>query len=245
MAGGTPNYQTNQTFPTYVNDGLRFTNKSVNENEILNFSHWWKEQINLYGIETTYFTSNYSLTGHDALYGEHTTKAFSAGQKIVMAVEMSETSPILTKFGITGDDDVTAFVHVDAFVSVFGAGKEPGVGDVFELSEYGSDRFGGRGPKKFEITGRLDQDISKINPLMGHYIWLITAKRHDFSFEPGLSGENLSTQPADTSYVGRLSGGENDPTPQSDYINNIDEQSKNIFNYDAYSSSDDDVYGDY
>ena len=117
--------------------------------------------------------------------------------------------------------------------------------DVFELSEYGNDRFGGRGPKKFEITQRLDQEVSKINPLKGHYVWLLTAKRHDFSFEPGLSAENASTHPADTSYVGRLSGGENPATPQSSYINDIDAASKEIFDYDAYEDSDDNVYGDY
>ena len=163
-----------------------------------------------------------------------------------MAVELSETSPILAKFGLTSDDDVTAFFHVDSFTASFGlATAEPNVGDVFELSEYGNDRFGGRGPKKLEITQRLDQEVSKINPLMGHYVWLLTAKRHDFSFEPGLSAEKASTQPADTSYVGRLSCGENPATPQSSYINDIDAASKEIFDYDAYEDSDDNVYGDY
>ena len=246
MAGGNPNYNKNRSSPTYVNTGVRFLDKDVNENELLNFSGWWKEQISLFGQEVTYFSTNFSLTGHDPLYGEDPPRAFSTGKKVIMAVELSETSPILAKFGLTSDDDVTAFFHVDSFTASFGlATAEPNVGDVFELSEYGNDRFGGRGPKKFEITQRLDQEVSKINPLMGHYVWLLTAKRHDFSFEPGLSAEKASTQPADTSYVGRLSGGENPATPQSSYINDIDAASKEIFDYDAYEDSDDNVYGDY
>ena len=249
MAGGSQDYKLNKTFPTYIGDGttttLRFLDKERNANEILNFSSWWKEQLQIYGQEVTYYTSNYSLSGHDAVYGEHTTKTFSDGKKMIMGVELSEISPILSKFGLLGDDDVTALVHIDAFADSFGVSSEPNVGDVFELSEYGTGRAGGRGAKKFEITQRLDQDIEKINPLMGHFVWLLTAKRHDYSYEPGLSAENVSDQPSDTSYVGRVSGGENPATGQSDYINDIDAASKKIFNYDAYSDSDDNVYGDY
>ena len=80
---------------------------------------------------------------------------------------------------------------------------------------------------------------------MGHYVWLLTAKRHDFSYEPGLSAEKGSNQPSDTSYVGRLSGGDNTASPQSNYLNDVDAASKKIFDYDKYSDSADDVYGDY
>ncbi|MAF25904.1 hypothetical protein CL634_10065 [bacterium] len=245
MAGGKPNYTTNTALQTYVNTGLRFLDKEANANELLNFSNWWEEQINLFGQEVTYFSSNYSLTAHDPVYGEHTNKTYSAGKKVIMAIELTELAPELSKFGLMADDEVTAFMHVDSFTTSFGDGTEPTAGDVFELTEYGSDRFGDRGPKKFEITHRLDQEVENINPLMGHYVWLITAKRHDFSYEPGLSAEDASTQPSDTSYVGRLSGGDNAASSQSTSINDVDAASKKIFDYDKYSDTDDNVYGDY
>ena len=71
---------------------------------------------------------------------------------------------------------------------------EPKSGDVFKLTEYGSDRPGERDGKLFEITERLDQDINKINPLLGHYVWLLKAKRYETSFEPGLTAEKGNTQ---------------------------------------------------
>ena len=49
MAGGNPNYNKNRSSPTYVNTGVRFLDKDVNENELLNFSGWWKEQFSLFG----------------------------------------------------------------------------------------------------------------------------------------------------------------------------------------------------
>jgi hypothetical protein len=61
---------------------------------------------------------------------------------------------------------------------------EPKAGDVFELSEYGDDRPSNRQAKFFEITQKLDQDISEINNLQGHYVFLLKAKRLDYSFEP-------------------------------------------------------------
>lgn len=245
MAHVNPNSKKNSTLTNYDSKNIRFLHKTDNANEMANFSNWWREQINLYGTETAYYTNNYQTSAHDAVYGEHTTKTFSASASLVMGIELTEISPILTKFGLTSDDDVTAFIHFDDYTAALGAGTEPSVGDVFELAEYGSDRPGDRGPKKFEITQRLDQEVTKINSLLGHYVWLITAKRFDYSYEPGLSPEQSSTQPADTTQVGRLSGGTNTATPQSSEINQIDTKSKEIWDYDAYGNSNDNVYGDY
>ena len=240
-----PNYKSNSKLSNWKDQNLRFVEKANNANERENFSAWWREQINIFGTEVAYYTNNYQTSGHDAVYGEHSTKTFSTSAKLVMGIELTEMSPILTKFGLDGLDDVTAFVHIDDYTAAIGSGTEPGVGDVFELSEYGNDRPGGRGLKKFEITQRLDQDISKINPLLGHYVWLITAKRFDYSYEPGLNPEKLSHQPSDSTQVGRLSGGENTATTQSTDINQIDAKSKEIWDYDAYGNSNDNVYGDY
>ncbi len=67
---------------------------------------------------------------------------------------------------------------------------EPKAGDVFELTEYGDDRPNNRQSKFFEITEKLDQDISQINNLQGHYVFLLKAKRLDYSFEPNINFNN-------------------------------------------------------
>ena len=121
---------------------------------------------------------------------------------------------------------------------------EPKSGDVFTLSEYGDDRPEGRGGKSFEVTQRLDQESSKINPLMGHYVWMVNAKRLEYTFNPGLTAEKKSDQVTDTSFSGRLSGHTNPQTnTKVDSTNDSTTESKKIF--DFTTDGDDDVYGDY
>jgi len=76
----------------------------------------------------------------------------------------------------------------------FGPIVEPKAGDVFELTEYGDDRPNDRQAKFFEITEKLDQDISQINNLQGHYVFLLKAKRLDYSFEPTINFNNTGVQ---------------------------------------------------
>jgi len=76
----------------------------------------------------------------------------------------------------------------------FGPIVEPKAGDVFELTEYGNDRPNNKQSKFFEITEKLDQDISQINNLQGHYVFLLKAKRLDYSFEPNINFNNVSSE---------------------------------------------------
>lgn len=126
---------------------------------------------------------------------------------------------------------------------------EPKAGDVFVMSEYGRGRPGNRSGIQFEITEVLDQDVSQMNQLGGHYVWMLKAKRFDFSFEPGLSAERGSDQVFDSSFNGILSGGEQDKSPDRKYeeqhpLKNIDEVSKNVV-FDMPANDNTDVYGDY
>ena len=191
--------------PIYTSD-IRFTDKGLNSNERDNFYGYFKEQINLYGQKTEYFIHNYALSAHDAIYGEQPSATYSDGIEFVMFVELNEQSILLGQFGLTGDDEVTAYVPISGFYDTFGPGKEPKSGDVFTLTEYGDDRPGDRAGKSFEITQRLDQEVgSDINPLMGHYVWFLKAKRLDYTFEPGLTAERGADQVYDGSFAGRLS----------------------------------------
>lgn len=231
---------------------FRFTDKVHTTQDRLVYYTFFQEQIDLYGQNVLYYTYNYQLSAHDSIYGESTTANFLSGRQVLMYVELNESSVFLSKFGLQSDDEVTAFMTISGFYHALSAlsastpyeKPEPKAGDVFTLFEYGDDRPGGRGGKSFEITQRLDQEVSQINPLLGHYVWLIKAKRLDYTFNPGLTGEKKSNQVYDDSFAGRLSGGDNPQTATKDYIESADSLSDSIFDYDAYGS-DDDVYGDY
>ena len=223
---------------------VRFLKKDVNLNERTNYTKWWKEQIELYGTQVDYYVNNYALSGHDFLYGEQTTQQYSAPKKIVMALTLNENAVVLGKFGLIADDEITAFVSISSYESVFGDGYEPKSGDVFDLEEFGRERPNSRGGKMFEITERLEQDVNAINPILGHYVWLIKAKRFDYSFEPGLSGEQVLNQVYDDSFAGRLAGGSNPKTDDKIYSDEVDSSSADVFDYSSYGNNDD-VYGDY
>ena len=206
----------------FDNTPVRFLNKELNSNERNNYNSWWGEQIQMYGTETTYFTNLQTIDTQDNLYGEEPTSGFQPGRKLVLVLNLNENAIVMQKFGLVSDDEVTAFVHIDEYYKIFGDNQEPKAGDVFELSEFGTDRPGGRSGKHFEITERIDQDVEQINPLIGHYIWLIKAKRHDYSFEPNIPREAESTQVED----------------------DVRQDSLKIFDYTKYGDPDD-VYGGY
>lgn len=226
-------------YPFFYEDNpcFRYTNKANNNCERITYSNYWREQINLYGQQVGYIVNNTTTLSADMLYGEQPTQAYSPPQNIVIAINLNENALMLSKFGLVSDDEVTAFIHISAFYEAFGYGKEPKSGDLFQLVEYGSDRPGGRNGNIYEITQRLDQDIAQINPLMGHYVWLIKAKRFEYSFEPGVTPEAVNDQIFDDTKNSTASGA-NKPYP---YSVNID--SKNIFDYDKTDYGN--VYGGY
>ena len=190
----------NNCFPGLVQDDQtcwRFTDKDNQQYERLLFDNWWREIINQFGVKTTYYVNTFNLLSADNIYGEQPTKTFAPPIEFVMGVNLNENAINLSKFGFLSDDEITAYVHYQSFQASFSAQLssvwesqynviEPKAGDVFQLSEYGDDRPSNRQAKYFEITEKLDEDIAQINPLAGHYIFLVKAKRYDYSFEPGI-----------------------------------------------------------
>lgn len=244
------NYSAGGNVPHQDAGGVRHLHKELNENARALYNSWWQEQIFQFGTEVDYFQSQYSLSAHDSLYGEEPTAAYNDPVKMVVAFELNESAIVLNKFGIVGDDEITGYIGIDTFWQVLSTDgdpkPEPKSGDVFKLTEYGShDRIGGRDGKIFEITDRVEQDVSKINPLIGHYIWLIKAKRYDYSFEPGLQPEGGSNQVFEDSKTGLLSGFTQPASPEKKYNDSSTEQSNDVFNYGQYYESNDDVYGGY
>lgn len=234
---GHPEIVTYPNANNNVNDCFSFVNKTNNQGDIALQNVYWKEQITLYGQTVNYIINNTTTLSADMLYGEQPTQEFSPPVKLKMLIELNENALILSKYGLQADDEITAFIHISSFYEIFGYPKEPKSGDLFQLSEYGNDRPGGRNGKMFEITERLDEESSKINPLMGHYVWLLKAKRFEYSFEPGVSGENVNDQVFDDAKNNAVSGA-NKP-----YGFNISDESKKIFDYSG--TGYDSVYGGY
>jgi hypothetical protein len=240
----------------------RFTDKSIQESERFLFSNWWREQINQFGVKVKYFVNTYNVLSANNLYGEEPTKVFADPREIIIAATLNENAITLSQFGFQSDDDITAYIHISSFYDEFYTLSavwetqynivEPKAGDIFQLSEYGDDRPNNRQAKYFEITEKLDEDISQINNLAGHYVFLIKAKRLDYSFEPNIPFNNLTSgisgnsQIYEDSFAGRLSGGVNEQsqTKKDNYdLYNADSISKeDVFDM---SVNDTDVYGDY
>tara|TARA_A100000171_G_scaffold52827_1_gene73425 strand:+ start:2722 stop:3525 length:804 start_codon:yes stop_codon:yes gene_type:complete len=245
----------------------RFTDKSIQSSERVLFSNWWREQLNQFGVKVNYFVNTYNVLSADNFYGEQTTKIFAEPRRITLAVTLNENAITLSQFGFESDDEITAYIHISSFYDDFYTLSsvydtqyqviEPKAGDVFELTEYGDDRPSNRQSKYFEITQKLDQDVAQINNLQGHYVFLIKAKRLDYSFEPNIPFNNKSattknegvsgnSQIYEESFAGRLPGGQNEEsqTKKDGYSQyDVDDVSKNdVFDM---SVNDTDVYGDY
>lgn len=236
---GNPDIKTYPESKNTTNNCFSFVDKDNTTGERDLYSNYWKEQIGLYGQKVGYILNNYNLglTGNN-FYGEEPTQQYSPPITIKMLVNLNENALMLSKYGLQSDDELTAFVHISSFYEAFGYGAEPKSGDLFQLTEYGNDRPGGRTGKIFEITERLDEDVAQINPLMGHYVWLLKAKRFEYSFEPGLSGgETVNQQVFDDTKNPSASGA------SKPYSFSTDAASKDIFDYSK--TNYDSAYGGY
>lgn len=234
---------TSKVYP-YVkgaNPCFRFLDKNQLQCEQDVIKNYWDEILNLYGQEVTYYRSNYSLLSADNFYGEDPTRRYDQPATIILGIDLNENVIMLTKFGIQSEDEVTAYISYSAFNNTYGLSAEPKSGDVFGLTEYGQGRPGGRSGKQYEITERFDEDAARSSQLMGHYIWIVKAKRFEWSYEPGLSAEGANNQVYDSQTAG-LSGNDMDLKP---YPENFDTTSKQVFDYTQFPESNPDVYGGY
>lgn len=223
-------------------DSNRPLNKNVNANERRLQQEYWWEYINHFGTRVDYYTYDYSLTGHDYLYGEHPNATFSGPLKINMITIMPQDALLLSKFGLQTNSDIQAIVAIKDFKDVFGIDAEPKSGDLIKLTEAGwrADEIPASGcnilaavppgeyttsipitsfvrcPQLFEITERTWQDHSlNVNTLLGHYVWVIKGKRFDYSYQPGITPECRDGVVGDDTLTGILTGGTQDPSLQN------------------------------
>jgi hypothetical protein len=233
----------------------QLVNPSNFQAEQLLYDSAFKDLINNYGIPINYYVNTFDTLSADILYGEHPTKVFKGPFLMQMYVELTENAINLSRFGFASDDTFTGYLHIDTFTSTmsalvnysqFNQMIEPKSGDIIELAALGCDRPNGRGSKLFEVSERVDQDIASLNPLLGHYVYRLKAKRFEYSFEPGLSGEQANQQVYDNTFAGKLTSNIQDeiaPTESKSYPGDADSLSKEQV-YDM-SANNTDIYGGY
>ena len=169
-------------------ESLRFLNKNINQNERSNFDGWWYEQISIFGQDVIFYSNLLSLSTANLLYGEEPDAGFSEGKNLIVQLNLTNDSYILSKFGIIADSDMTGVIHPKHFTFLFGLSSEPKAGDLMKMQEFGIDRlnYPKRGPTVYELTEVVDE--FQLNALGGHYVWFFKAKRYDYSFENGSPG---------------------------------------------------------
>lgn len=237
-----------------VSGSYRYLDVDNNKLEQDLWQNWWNEQIKLYGMKINYYINQYSLSAHDYFYGEQPLAGFTPPVSMVFAITLSNDSVILSKFGLQGTADCTALIGIKTFTESLTSSAlsgianiyeyEPKSGDLIELSEYGVTRPNGRSGQIYEITERVDQKGGTNNQLLGHYVWMIQAKRYDYSYEPEAPREARSDQVYDNKSDGFLN---NLPKiiETKEYTQFVDKDSERIFNYAANAKSNTSVYGDY
>ena len=176
-------------------ENLRFLNKQINQNERKNFDGWWYEQINICGQDVLYYSNLTSLSAINVLYGEEPDAGFGDGKNLVVLLNLTNDSYVLSKFGILADSDMTGVIHPKHFTEIFGLSSEPRTGDLMKMEEFGIDRlnYPKRGPTVYELTEVIDE--FQLNALGGHYVWFFKAKRYDYSFENNSPGSGQGNTP--------------------------------------------------
>lgn len=241
-----------------ANNGNLDCQVNVNENALNNgeqqlISSGIQEIINRYGSTVAYYVNTYDIANADNIYGEDPTSIFFGPTNILMYIQLTEDNVVLKRFGFDSDDNITAYIHISSYYSAFSSlsvytalnqAVEPKAGDVFQLTQYGSTRPGDRNGKFFEITERVDQSVSEgMNMLGGHYLWKIRARRFDYSFEPGVSGEKGASQVFDNAFSGLLSGGIQQQSEPKSYPGDASTQSiEQVYDQRSVNTS---VYGEY
>ena len=232
----------------------QFFNPANFQAEQLIYDAAFKDQINSFGVPINYYVNTFNMLSADLIYGEHPTSQFAGPYELLMYIELTEGSINLSRFGFASEDELTGYLHITTFTTTlsnllnyaaFNQVIEPKSGDIIELTSLGCDRPNGRGPKWFEITERVDQDIASLNPMQGHYVYRVRAKRYEHSFEPRLSGERVNDQVYENTANGVISSiiPGISASPDKSYTHDIDNISQTtVFNMDANNT---DIYGTY
>lgn len=192
-----------------------------------------------YGMPISYWSTGFSIDNSNKLYGEDPTSRYRGPRKLKAIIDFQSYNTFLTKYGIMSDLDIQIYIPIKAFREVWG-NVYPLAGDLFLIDDSACDRPLGQSPMVFEVTEKSD-NIKPADFMGGHYVWRITAKRMDNSYEPGAPEETHTGNPVDQDLYGKTESTiDNTNIIQDESTNNIDETAKEDFD-----NPNDSVYGKY
>jgi len=199
--------------PVPVTDNL-YVPKCGNNFIENNHKQQYQEYVNNYGQTVSYQPVKYNFNTHNFLYGEDPTSGYFYARKVKAIIDFNSYTTFLTKFGIMSDADITIYIPISEFSRAWGSPQGetyPLAGDLFMIDDSACDRPLGQSPMVFEVTDK-DDKIKPVDFMGKHYVWRLTAKRFDYSYEPNAPLERfLSENTSDSKEYGRLPGGANPP----------------------------------
>ena len=186
-------------------------------------------------ISNGFFPFTYEPSGNDLLMPLYT---------------YTEDNPVSATVILSADDLSWIDVPAKELLCMYSGSHYPSGAEYvdsisIELSAvYGSPFI--RYPQLFELTEVKYQDFSQpgMNFGQGHYVWIIHAKRFDYSFEPGISSEGPMDQVYDNSFFGTLSTFGNEEAPAKVYPQNVEDASEEVWDY-KNEGTNTDPYGYY
>lgn len=223
---------------------LYVPNCENNQFQTQRLKDYWTNFIANYGVRVEFWSNAYDMTKHDFLYGENILAGFHNARVIKGYVEITNESRLLAKFGIMTDNDATLLVPISEFQRVFG-GNVPKIGDVWRVMDGACDRPEGQTPKVFEISDKIDT-VNPVDFLGGHYIWKLTSKRFDFSYQPNAPEETKLGELSDVPFFGQIFPVDKTAESKTTYTNpddNVDTKAKE--NYDNTEKNHAYPYGNY
>lgn len=190
-----------------------------------------------FGMTISYWSTGYSLNNQNEIYGEDPTARYRGPRKMKAVIDFQSYTTFLTKFGVMSDLDIVIYIPIQSFREVWGE-VIPLAGDLFLIDDSACDRPLGQSPIVFEITEKHDA-INPADFMGGHFVWKITAKRYDNSYEPGAPQEKFLGGPVDSGDYGKVESSIDDTIVVEDQSpTTADEEAKEDFD-----TPNDSVYG--
>lgn len=83
------------------------------------FNSQFGEMINNYGVTIGYYVNTFNPNKMNSVYGEHTLMYWIGPTEIKAYIQMENPSPIYAIAGMDAGDTLTAYIHINDFVSKF------------------------------------------------------------------------------------------------------------------------------
>ncbi len=200
---------------------------------------------NQFGQPIIYQPIKFNTNTHNFLYGDDPTSGYHFARHMKAVINFTSYTSFLSKFGMMSDEEMNILIPIQSFEAIWGdpdlGAIVPLIGDLFIVTDSACDRPFRQSPMVFQVTG-VDDSENPVDYMSGHYVWKLTAKRFQYSYEPNAPQERfLDDTPSDTDGFGRMEGGQN-PSDIKENPHNVDDFAQGEFKVPAKDAS---VYGRY